>query len=120
MENKAKARCQVENKAMKTKLTNMLRGKERKKRKNRYAKSKQSNKNKVQQIDPTNKGNERSYLPVKSKTNQHKLENKTKARYKVVNKTMKIKLTNTLRGKERKKEQICKVKQSQMEKIYIH
>ena len=38
MENKAKARCQVENKAMKTKLTNMLRGKERKERKNRYAK----------------------------------------------------------------------------------
>ena len=28
-----KARCQVENKAMKTKLTNMLRGKERKERK---------------------------------------------------------------------------------------
>ena len=28
----------MENKAMKTKLTNMLRGKERKKRKNRYAK----------------------------------------------------------------------------------
>ena len=28
-----KARCQVGNKAMKTKLTNMLRGKERKKRK---------------------------------------------------------------------------------------
>ena len=35
MENKTKARCQVGNKAMKTKLTNMLRGKERK---NRYAK----------------------------------------------------------------------------------
>ena len=31
MENKTKARCQVGNKAMKTKLTNMLRGKERKK-----------------------------------------------------------------------------------------
>ena len=33
MENKTRARCQVENKAKKTKLTNMLRGKERKKRK---------------------------------------------------------------------------------------
>ena len=31
-----KARCQVENKAVKTQLTDMLRGKERKK-KNRYA-----------------------------------------------------------------------------------
>ena len=30
--NKAKARCQFGNKAMKIKLTNMLRGKERKKR----------------------------------------------------------------------------------------
>ena len=38
MENKTNVRCQVGNKAMKTKLTNMLRGKERKKRKNRYAK----------------------------------------------------------------------------------
>ena len=35
---KIKARCQVGNKAMKTKLTNILRGKERKKRQNRYAK----------------------------------------------------------------------------------
>ena len=34
MKNKTKARCQVGNKAMKIKLTNMLRGKERK---NRYA-----------------------------------------------------------------------------------
>ena len=33
MENKTRARCQLGNKAMKTKLTNMLRGKERKKRK---------------------------------------------------------------------------------------
>ena len=33
LENKTKVRCQVGNKAMKTKLTNMLRGKERKKRK---------------------------------------------------------------------------------------
>ena len=35
MENKGKAQCQVGNKAMKTILTNMLKGKERK---NRYAK----------------------------------------------------------------------------------
>ena len=35
LENKTKARCQVGNKAMKTKLTNMLRGKEKK---NRYTK----------------------------------------------------------------------------------
>ena len=33
-----KAKCQVGNRAMKTVLANMLRGKERKKRKNRYAK----------------------------------------------------------------------------------
>ena len=33
MENKTKASCQVGNKAMKTKLINMLRGKEGKKRK---------------------------------------------------------------------------------------
>ena len=35
---------------------------------------------------------------------KHKLENKTKARCQVGNKAMKTKLTNTLRGKERKKE----------------
>ena len=35
---KTKARCQVRKKAMKTKRTNMLTGKERKKRKNGYAK----------------------------------------------------------------------------------
>ena len=33
------------------------------------AKSKQSNKNKVQKIDLENKGNKKLYLPVKSKTN---------------------------------------------------
>ena len=38
MEHNTKARCQVGNKAMKAKLTNMLRGKERKQRKTRYAK----------------------------------------------------------------------------------
>ena len=32
------------------------------------AKSKQSNKNKVQQIGPANKGNKKLYLPVKNKT----------------------------------------------------
>ena len=31
------------------------------------AKSKQSNKNEVQQIDPVNKGNKKLYLPVKNK-----------------------------------------------------
>ena len=36
LENKTKTRCQVGNKAMKTKLTNMLRRKERKE--DRYAK----------------------------------------------------------------------------------
>ena len=34
-----------------------------------WAKSKQSNKNKVQLIDPENKGNKKLYLPVKNKTN---------------------------------------------------
>ena len=41
----------------------------------------------------------------------------------IANKAMKIKLTNMLRGKERKKrkkEQICKVKYGQINKIYIH
>ena len=33
-------------------------------------KSKQSNKNKVQYIDPVNKENQKVYLPVKNKTNQ--------------------------------------------------
>ena len=35
-----------------------------------WAKSKQSNKNKIQLIDPVNKGNQKSYLPVKNKTNK--------------------------------------------------
>ena len=34
-----------------------------------WAKSKESNKNKVQQIDLVNKGNQKLYLPVKNKTN---------------------------------------------------
>ena len=33
------------------------------------AKSKQSNKNEVQQIDLANRGNQKFYLPVKNKTN---------------------------------------------------
>ena len=37
-----------------------------------WAKSKQSNKNKVQKIDPVNKGNKKLYLPVKNKTNLKK------------------------------------------------
>ena len=36
--NKTKPKCQEENKSMKIKITNILRGKERKKRKNKYAK----------------------------------------------------------------------------------
>ena len=49
-----------------------------------------------------NKGNQKLYLPVKSKT-KYKLENKAKAKCQVGNKAMKTKLTNILRGKERKK-----------------
>ena len=52
---------------------------------------------------------------LKTKLTKAQVENKTKA--------MKAKLTNMLRGKERKKrkkEQICKVKQRQIKKIYIH
>ena len=37
-ENQTKARCQMGNKAIQIKLANMLRGKERKERMNRYAK----------------------------------------------------------------------------------
>ena len=47
--------------------------------------------------------------------------NQTKVRYQLVNKVMKTKLTHMLRGnKEKKKEQIYKVKQRQMKKTYIH
>ena len=60
-----------------------------------------------------NKGNKKLYLAVKIKTNKHKLgkkkkktkttkKNKTTARCQVGNKAMKRKLTNMLRGKERK------------------
>ena len=34
-----------------------------------YNNNKKYNKNKVQQIDPANKGNQKLHLPVKSKTN---------------------------------------------------
>ena len=53
---------------------------------------------------------------------RHKLEDKTKARCQLGNEAIKIKLTNLLRGKERrkgKKKQICKVKQRQIKKIYM-
>ena len=43
--------------------------KEKKIFKNLQNKSKQSNKNKVQDIDLVNKGNKKFYLPVKNKTN---------------------------------------------------
>ena len=81
---------------------------------------KKSIKNKVQQIDPANKANKKLYLPVKNKTNLSTNQKKTKARYQVGNRAMKTKLTNMLRGKDRKKEQILKVKQRQIKKIYIH
>ena len=51
------------------------------------------------------------------------MEKKTKARCQLGNIAMKTKLTNMLQGKERKKrkkEQICKVRQRKMKKIYIH
>ena len=52
-----------------------------------------------------NKGNKKLYLPVKNKTNLSTNENRTKVRYQLGNKEMKIKLTNILRGKERKKKE---------------
>ena len=48
------------------------------------------------------------------------MENKTKAKCQVGNKAMKIKLTDMLKGKKRKKEQTCKVKYRQIKNIYIH
>ena len=85
------------------------------------AKSKHSNrKKKVQQINPATKRNQKLYLPEQNQIKQ-KLENKTKARCQLGNKAMKIKLTNMLRGKERKKRKNrWKVKQRQIKKIYIH
>ena len=66
-----------------------------------------------------NKGNQKLYLPEQNQL-KHKMKNKIKARCQVGNKAMKAKLTNMLRGKERKEEQIFKVKQRQVKKIYIH
>ena len=51
-----------------------------------------------------NKGNQKLYLPGQNQL-KHKLENKSKARYQLWNKALKIKPTNMLRGKERKNEQ---------------
>ena len=62
-------------------------------------------------------------MSTRTKLTKAQLENKTKVSCQLGNKAMKIKLTNMLRGKERKKrkkEQICKVKQRQAKKIYIH
>ena len=53
---------------------------------------------------------------------KHRLENKTKARCQLGTKAMKIKLTNMLRGnerKKRKKEQLCKVKYRKIKKIML-
>ena len=68
-----------------------------------WAKSKQSNKNKVQSIYPANKGNKKLHLPIKNKTNEAQTGKQNKARCQVGNKAMKTKLRNMLRGKERKK-----------------
>ena len=46
---------------------------------------------KIQQLDPVNKGNLKLYLPEQNYL-KHKLENKTKARGQVGNKEMKAKL----------------------------
>jgi len=58
-------------------------------------------------MDLVNKGNQKLYLSVKNKTN---LSTNSKTKLKVGNKEMKTKLTNMLRGKERKKRK-KKVKQ---------
>ena len=50
-----------------------------------------------------NKGNQKLYLPGQNQL-KHKLENKSKVRCQLGNKAMKTKLTNMLRGKERKKD----------------
>ena len=60
------------------------------------AKSKQSNKNKVQLIDLANKGNQKLNLPEQNQL-KHKLGNKTKARCQLGNRAMKIKVTAMLR-----------------------
>ena len=71
-----------------------------------------------------NKGNQKLYLAVKNKTNLiTNWKTKLKQGAKWGNKAMKTKLTNMLRGKERKKrnkESKCKVKWRYMKTIYIH
>ena len=62
--------------------------------------SKQSNKNKVQYVGMVNKEIHNYIYQLRTKL-KHKLEHKTKASYQVGTKAMK--LTNMLRGKERKK-----------------
>jgi len=52
-----------------------------------------------------NKGKQKLCLPEENLL-KHKLDNKTKARCQLGNKAVKIKLTNMLRGKERKKRKI--------------
>ena len=64
--------------------------------------SKQSNKNKVQYVGMVNKEIYNYIYQLRTKL-KHKLEHKTNARYQVGNKAMK--LTNMLRGKERKKKE---------------
>ena len=66
------------------------------------SKIKTSNKNKIQQIDVARQETKNYIYQLRTKLIKHKLENKTKARYQVGNKAMKTKLTNMLRGKERK------------------
>ena len=67
-----------------------------------WAKWKQSKK-KYSRLIQWTKEIKKLYLPVKNKTNKYKLENKAKGRCQVGSKTMKTKLTDMLRGKERKK-----------------
>ena len=56
---------------------------------------------------------------LRTKLTKAKIGNQTKMRYQLVNKVMKTKLTHMLRGnKEKKKEQIYKVKWRQMKKTY--
>ena len=73
------------------------------------AKSKQSNKNKVQLIDLANKGNQNYIYQLSTKLIKAQTESKTKARCQVGNKAMKTKLTGMLRGQERKKNRHAKL-----------
>jgi len=83
-------------------------------------KVKKSNKNIVQSVNPENKGNQKWYLPIKKKS-KHKVEKKTTARNHVGKKAMKTKLTNMLRGRERKerKNRYTKLKRDRWRFIYI-